>query len=104
MAGPDERRQALRFPITLPVELERGAGITRNMSISGVSIETDRAFSTGDPIRFTLLLEPACPGVPIRLHCQGQIVRAKRQKEKVEVAVSLNAYWFEKLGGGGELK
>jgi hypothetical protein len=99
---PVERRQALRFPMTLPVELERGSGITRNISTSGVFFETDQVFSTGDPIRLTLVLEPTCPGIPTRLHCQGQIVRAEQQEEKMGVAVAFTSYRFEPLGGLGE--
>ena len=52
MASRVERRQALRFPITLPVELERGTGITRDISTSGVFFETDQVFRAGalDPV------------------------------------------------------
>ena len=101
MAGPVERRQALRFPMTLPVEFERGSGITRNISTSGVFFETDKVFSAGDPIRLTLVLEPTFPGIPTCLHCQGQIVRAEQHEEKVGVGVAFTSYRFEPLGGGG---
>jgi len=103
VAGPVERRQALRFPMTLPVELERGSGITRNISTSGVFFETDQVFSAGALIRLILVLEePTYPGTPIRLHCQGQIVRAEAHEEKVGVAVAFTSYRFEPLGGLGE--
>ena len=102
MAGPVERRQALRFPITLPVDLERGTGITRDISTSGLFFETNQVFSAGAPIRLTLVLGQTCPGTPICLHCQGQIVRAERREEKVGVAVAFTSYWFEALGVGGE--
>ena len=102
MPGPVERRQAFRFPITLPVELEQGTGVTRNISTSGVFFETDQAFSTGDPIRLTLVVEPTFPGIPTRLHCLGKIVRAERHEEKQGVGVAFTSYWFEPLGGGGE--
>jgi len=100
--GPVERRQALRFPIRLPVELEQGTGITRNISISGVFFETDQAFSTGDSIRLTLVLEPIFSGIPTRLHCLGKIVRAEWHEKKPGVGVAFTSYWFEPLGGGGE--
>jgi len=103
VAGPVERRQALRFPMTLPVELERGSGITRNISTSGVFFETDQVFSAGALIRLILVLEePTYPGTPIRLHCQGQIVRAEQHEEKVGVGVAFTSYRFEPLGGLGE--
>ena len=102
MDGPVERRQALRFSVKLPVDLERGTGITRNISTSGVFFETDQAFSTGDPIRLTLVVEPTLPGIPTRLHCRGNVVRAERHEEKPGVGVAFTSYWFEPLGGGGE--
>jgi len=89
--------------MTLPVELERGSGITRNISTSGVFFETDQVFSAGALIRLILVLEePTYPGTPIRLHCQGQIVRAEAHEEKVGVAVAFTSYRFEPLGGLGE--
>jgi hypothetical protein len=75
--------------------------MTRNISASGVFFETDQAFSTGDPIRLTVLLEPKCTGSPICLHCQGEIMRAERQQEKIGFAVAFTSYRFETLGGGG---
>ena len=88
--------------MTLPVELERGSGITRNISTSGVFFETDQMFSAGALIRVNLVLEePTYPGTPIRLHCQGQIARAEAHEEKVGVGVSFTSYRFEPLGGGG---
>ena len=102
MASLVERRQALRFPITLPVELERGTGITWNISTSGVLFETDQVFSTGALIRLTLVLEPTCQGIPTRLLCRGKIVRAKRHEEKAGVGVAFTSYRFEPLGDGGE--
>jgi len=103
VAGPVERRQALRFPMTLPVELERGSGITRNISTSGVFFETDQVLSTGALIRLILALEePTYPGTPICLHCQGQIVRAEQHEEKMGVAVAFTSYRFETLSSPGE--
>jgi hypothetical protein len=99
--GAVERRLALRFSIKLPVELEQGTGITRNISTSGVFFETDQALSAGDPSRLTLVLEPAFPGIPTRVHCRGKIVRAERHGEKPGVDVAFTSYWFEPLGGGG---
>jgi hypothetical protein len=51
------RRQAQRISVALPVELERGKGVTRDVSASGVFFETDLSFSPAAPIRFCLVLE-----------------------------------------------
>ena len=100
--GLVEHRQALRFPLTLPVDFEGGGGITRNISTSGVFFETDHVFSNGEVIRLTLLFGPRFPGIPTCLHCQGQIVRTERREGKVEVAVSFMSYRFERFDGGRE--
>ena len=100
--GPVERRQVSRFPIRLPVELERGAGITRNISTSGVFFETDQVFSAGALIRLTLHLEPTWTDIPTCLHCLGQVVRAEQHEEKMAVAVAFTSYQFKTLGGAGE--
>jgi hypothetical protein len=97
-----ERRQALRYPIPLHVEMDKGNGIIRNISISGVLFETDQVFPAGTPIRLTVLMEPECSGTPTCLHCQGRIVRAEQHEEKMGVAVAFTSYRFETLGGLGE--
>jgi len=89
-----ERRQAVRFPIAIPVELDEGTGITRDVSLSGVSFETNQWFAPGEPVRLTLVLERASPGDPIRLQCEGQVVRVGQSNEKVEVAVAITSHSF----------
>jgi hypothetical protein len=86
------RRQAQRFSVALPVELERGKGVTRDVSASGVFFETDRLFSPGAPITFCLVLEHVTSVGPIRLHCQGTIVRVERRNGKVGVAVAIDSH------------
>ena len=101
MPGLVERRQASRFPIRLPVELKRGGGITRDISTSGVFIETNQVFSTGGLIHLTLLLDSMCSSIPTRLLCRGKIVRAEKHEEKPGVGVAFTSYRFQPLGGGG---
>ena len=100
MPGPVERRQAFRYPIRLRAELEQGSGMTRDISTSGVFVETDHAFSIGNSIRLTLVLEPTFHGVPTHLHCQGKIVRVQQDEGKQGVGIAFTSYWFEPLGGG----
>jgi hypothetical protein len=88
-----ERRQAVRFPIAIPVELDEGTGITRDVSLSGVFFETTQWFAPGEPVRLTLVLERASPGDPIR-QCEGQVVRVGQSNGKVEVAVAITSHSF----------
>ena len=91
------RRQDERLAVALPVELPNGHGVTRDVSASGVFFETTLALSPGAAIRFSLLLEHADPGGPIRLHCQGKIVRLEALRGRLGVAVAIHRHRFDPL-------
>ncbi len=93
-----ERRRAARFRIAIPVELEEGAGITRDVSLSGVFFETDQSFAPGEQIGLVLVLERASPGRPVRLQCEGRIVRVTRFDKRIGVAVAISGYKFGPSG------
>ena len=90
MRSNGERRQALRYSLELPVEVAGACGRTRDFSASGVFFETDRALTPGAPIRFSLLLGRASPGRrPLRLNCEGRVVRTESGKGRLGVAVAI---------------
>jgi PilZ domain len=93
-AVPD-RRQAQRIVVRLPVELENGKGITRDVSAGGVFFLTDLSFSIGEPINFRLVLERADPVGPLRVRCQGRVVRLERCDSARGVAVSIASHHLE---------
>ena len=93
--GFTDRRQARRYRTAIPVELEQRTGLTRDVSASGVFFETDSSFPVGVTISFSLVLEHADPGGPLRLQCQGEVVRVERLESKVGVAVRFTSYWFD---------
>jgi len=92
-----EHRRETRHRGKLPVELESGKGITRDFSGSGVFFETNRSFSPGQPIEFTLVLEHIDPERPVRLKCRGEIIRVEESGQMIGVAASINLYSFEEL-------
>jgi PilZ domain-containing protein len=86
-----ERRQAVRYRVALPAELEAdGTGQTRDMSASGVFFETDQSFSPGAPISLSLTFAGG-----VRVQCEGQVVRVERGEGKAGVAVALTSYRFQ---------
>ena len=89
-----DRRRAVRFPITVPVELDGGGGVTRDVSLSGVFFETEQWFAPGEPIRLTLVLERASPGYTIRVQCEGRVVRVVDSDTKTDVAVQITSHAF----------
>jgi hypothetical protein len=96
LKGSEERREP-RHKGKLPVELESGKGITRDFSGSGIFFETDRSFSPGQPIEFTLILEHIDPERPVRLKCLGEIIRVEDSGQKIGVAAAINSYTFEEI-------
>jgi hypothetical protein len=91
------RRREQRLAVALPVELPNGEGVTRDVSASGVFFETAVSFSPGSTIRLCLLLEHADPIGPIRLHCQGKVVRLERLHGRIGVAVAIDQHHFDPM-------
>jgi hypothetical protein len=100
-SGTLERRKAPRFQVALRVELPAGTGITRDLSASGVFFETDLVFALGQVIQFALVFEHIDPRQPVRLRCQGQVVRVERRNDTLGVAVAITAYRLDALAHGG---
>jgi Tfp pilus assembly protein PilZ len=78
------------------VELEGGTGLTRDVSISGVFFETDRYLVLGEQVRLTLVLGRLSPDDPVRLQCDGRVVRVERREMQLRlgVAVAIESYRF----------
>jgi hypothetical protein len=89
-----ERRRAVRFPINIPVELDGGGGVTRDVSLSGVFFEIEQWFAPGEPIRLTPVLERASSGHTIRVKCEGRVVRVVDSDTKTDVAVQVTSHAF----------
>ncbi len=93
----EEKRGATRQPVALPVELEGGQGITRDFSSSGIFFETDKAFSLGQAIEFTIMMDHLYTKMPILLKCQGKIVRIEEKEEMIGVAAAISCYTLGKV-------
>jgi hypothetical protein len=88
----DIKRSAKRIRVEMPVHLEQGAGITRDVSQSGVFFFTDQPFSPGTTFSFVLELDYVFPGEPVYLHCKGEVVRVEGAGEKTGVAASISEF------------
>ena len=89
-----ERRLSTRYPASLVVEMEDGKGVTRNVSASGVYLETREQPTMGAPIHFTLILEHATPA-PIRLACVGSVVRVEPRENGFGVALAITSHGID---------
>lgn len=88
----DIKRSAKRIRVEVPVHLEQGTGITRDVSLSGVFFFTDQDFAPGTTFDFVLELDYVSPGKPVLLHCRGEVVRVETAGERVGVAASIKEY------------
>lgn len=92
-----EQRREPRYLGKVPVLFESGKGITRDFSGSGVFFETDRSFTPGQLIEFSLVLEHIDPERPVHLMCRGKIVRVEESGQKIGVAAAIDSYTFEEF-------
>src|SRR3989442_5291960 len=82
-------RRHERYPLTLPIELAHGGGLTRNVSVGGVYFVTDQPHTPGGLIEFTLALGEGSPSVPCHLRCNGAILRVEPQGDQVGTAAAI---------------
>lgn len=85
----DERRRAERLPVTIPIELRGGTGITRDLSGLGVYFSSSFPFESGEDIEFVLRIPDS-----INVRCSGRVVRSDYDREAMSygVAMTIDAY------------
>ena len=93
----DERRRAPRYMGKLPVEMERGTGLTRDFSAVGVFFITERSAPIGSPIEFLITLDHSDLGYSYRIRCKGLVMRVEPTQGKAGVAVAIHSHSFEGL-------
>jgi Tfp pilus assembly protein PilZ len=77
-----------RYKLALPLQLKNGAGITRDISTSGIFFETESAYAIGDMIRLLLNFGHET------LQCEARVVRVEPRDGQFGVAVELKSYVF----------
>jgi hypothetical protein len=92
----EKKDRATRHQGATPIELKDGKGITRDFSSTGIFFETDKSFTQGQPIEFTIVLENVDPDRPVRVKCRGEIVRVEESGQKIGVATTIRSYNFER--------
>ena len=72
-----ERRSAERFLVSLPVETDRGPGVTRDASVSGLYLVTEQPLTVGDRLQLTMTVPDRESSLPLQLVLQGRVVRVE---------------------------
>ena len=102
-----EQRRTRRFQLELPLSITRTgaervtlAGLTKNISSSGVLFTLERETDVGGPIEYVIALNHDGPQA-VSLRCMGKVLRTDRVRTNTEmdpvnyqVAATLERYEF----------
>ena len=69
-----------RHKVDLPATLGTGTGVARDLSASGLFVETDACLAVGSQMAITIDLETA--GGTLRLTCEAQVARTDTSNGK----------------------
>ena len=83
-----ENRRGARMFVTRPVRLGDRTGITRNISTSGVFVETDVDYALGSELSFAIELDGQAER-ELTLRCRGMVVRVEHRAGNVGLAVEI---------------
>ena len=97
-----EKRSVRRFPMNLPIKLSNahGAngelhGYTRDVSSRGAFMLIDSEFTEGTMVDFLMTLPAEITlAEPIRVRCQGRVLRVERRAQDAGIAVVIEKYDF----------
>ena len=88
-----ERRCALRYGVAVPIDLEDGFGTTQDVSENGVRFVSQRQFTIGQPVRFTLGFRNLPDGQrTLRVSGVGHVVRVESGDARAIVALAVDEY------------
>jgi hypothetical protein len=96
-----EVRCAVRFPLSLPVELSEDKqqdepAVTRNVSANGVLLELSGPLDIGEELDFHLRMPGSVLGTPqdVLVHCRGRVVRCSISQSHYQAAATIDEYHF----------
>lgn len=96
-----EVRCAVRFPLSLPVELaddklQEAPAVTRNVSANGVLLELSGPINVGEELDFHLRMPGSVLGTPqdVLVHCRGRVVRCSISQSHYQAAATIDEYHF----------
>ena len=90
----DEKRASQRIRVEVPVYIGQEEAVTRDISWAGIYFLTDQAFAEGGGLNFSLDLTYTMPGKPIKLDCQGEVIRVEQHDGKFGIAAKINKFQY----------
>jgi hypothetical protein len=98
--GGAELRNAVRFPLHIPVKIYAGDmqldAMTENISATGVLFLVDRSLPVNMEVRFSMKMPAEAMGTPVDVlvHCGGRVVRCTSSGGCTQVAAVIDEYYF----------
>jgi hypothetical protein len=89
-----EKRVSERIHVEIPVYIGPEVLVTRDISRAGIYFLADHPFVAGGDLNFSLGFAYALPGKPIKLGCQGEVVRVDQYDGKFGVAAKINNFQY----------
>ncbi len=77
------------MPVAGTVTTDKGVGVARDVSTTGVFFEADEPYALGESVSLSLVIERPYAAVPIRLNGTGRVVRVEPRGGKTGIAVAL---------------
>jgi hypothetical protein len=81
-------REAATYPLTIPIETNRGRGQTRTIGPTRITFATAAPFETGDAIRFALSLR-GIGTTPLDVFCSGSVCAVSVEGQLFVVEASI---------------
>ena len=94
MNQAEEKRTSQRIQVEVPVYIGQETAVTRDVSWSGIYFMTDQSFSEGGALNFSMDLTYALPGKPIKLDCQGEVLRVEKLGDQYGIAAKINNFQY----------
>jgi PilZ domain len=98
--APVELRNAVRFPLQIPLRLFTADGelaaTTENISATGVAFTLARPLEVQTQVRFTMKMPAEAMGTPtdVVVHCTGRVVRCNTSETCWRAAAVIDEYYF----------
>ena len=94
MNNDHEKRASQRIQVEVPVYIGHEKAVTRDISWAGIYFLTTQAFDEGKKMSFSLDLTYALPGKPIKLDCQGEVLRVEKLGNQYGIAAKINDFQY----------
>ena len=94
MKSTNEKRASQRIQVEVPMQIGQEQATTRDISWAGIYFLSEQSFPEGGDLRFSLDLNYALPGKPIKLDCQGEVIRIEQHGDKFGIAAKINNFQY----------